>query len=82
MHISGYVCKICHKELGILLKCKETFQQFLAASTLLKILVFHIFFGSILANVFLKIYLSVQQVVLVTIANSFNFLVSCRYQDH
>ena len=31
MHISEYVCKICLKELGILLKCRETFEQFLAA---------------------------------------------------
>ena len=31
MHISETVCKICLKELGILLKCRETFQKFLAA---------------------------------------------------
>ena len=31
MHFSGYVCKICHKELGILWKCRETFEKFLAA---------------------------------------------------
>ena len=31
MHISGYVCKICLKELGILSKCRETFEQFLVA---------------------------------------------------
>ena len=32
MHISEYVCKICLKELGILLNCRETFVKFLAAS--------------------------------------------------
>ena len=31
MHISEYVCKICLKELEILLKCWETFEKFLAA---------------------------------------------------
>ena len=31
MHISGYVRKICLKELGILLKCRETFKELLAA---------------------------------------------------
>ena len=31
MHISGNVCKICLKELGILLKCRETFEKFLGA---------------------------------------------------
>ena len=31
MHISEYVCKNCLKELGILLKCRETFEKFLAA---------------------------------------------------
>ena len=31
MHISEYVCKTCLKELGILLKCRETFKKFLAA---------------------------------------------------
>ena len=31
MHISGYVCKICLRELEILLKCRETFEKFLAA---------------------------------------------------
>ena len=31
MHISEYVCKTCLKELGILLKCRETFEKFLAA---------------------------------------------------
>ena len=31
MHISEYVRKTCLKELGILLKCRETFEKFLAA---------------------------------------------------
>ena len=31
MHISEYVCKACLKELGILLKCRETFEKFVAA---------------------------------------------------
>ena len=31
MHISEYVCNTCLKELGILLKCRETFEKFLAA---------------------------------------------------
>ena len=31
MHISETVCKICLKELGILLTCRENFQKFLAA---------------------------------------------------
>ena len=31
MHISECVCKTCLKELGILLKCRETFEKFLAA---------------------------------------------------
>ena len=31
MHISEYVCKTCLKELGILLKGRETFEKFLAA---------------------------------------------------
>ena len=31
MHISEHVCKTCHKDLGILLKCRETFEKFLAA---------------------------------------------------
>ena len=30
-HISEYICKICLKELGILWKCRETFEQFIAA---------------------------------------------------
>ena len=30
MHISEYACRTCLKELGILLKCKETFEKFLA----------------------------------------------------
>ena len=32
LHISEYVCKTCLKELGILLKCRETFEKFLAVS--------------------------------------------------
>ena len=31
MHISEYACKTCLKKLGILLKCRETFEKFLAA---------------------------------------------------
>ena len=31
MNISEYVCKNCLKELGILLKCRESFKKFLAA---------------------------------------------------
>ena len=31
MHISEYLCKTCLKELGILLKCRETFEKFLSA---------------------------------------------------
>ena len=31
MHISEYVCKTCLKELGSLLKCWETFENFIAA---------------------------------------------------
>ena len=31
MHVSEYVCKTCLKELGILLKGRETFEKFLAA---------------------------------------------------
>ena len=31
MHISEYVYKNCLKELGILLKCRETFEKILAA---------------------------------------------------
>ena len=31
MHISEYVCKICLKELGVLLKYRETFEKCLAA---------------------------------------------------
>ena len=30
-HVSECVCKICHKELGILLKCRKIFEKFLAA---------------------------------------------------
>ena len=30
MHISEYVCKTCLKKLRILLKCRETFEKFLA----------------------------------------------------
>ena len=44
--------KTCLKELGNLLKCKETFEKFIAAWTLLKILVFHIFFQKFSTNVF------------------------------
>ena len=31
MHISEYACKICLKELEILLKCRQTFEKFVAA---------------------------------------------------
>ena len=31
MHISEYACITCLKKLGILLKCRETFEKFLAA---------------------------------------------------
>ena len=31
MHISEYVCKACIKELEMLLKCRKTFEKFLAA---------------------------------------------------
>ena len=31
MHISEYLCKTCLQELGILLKCRETFEKCLAA---------------------------------------------------
>ena len=31
MHISEYVCITCLKELGVLLKCMEIFERFLAA---------------------------------------------------
>ena len=31
MHVSEYICKTCLKELGILLKCRETLEKFLAA---------------------------------------------------
>ena len=31
MCISAYICKICFKELGILLKCRETFEKCIAA---------------------------------------------------
>ena len=31
MHIFEYVSKNCFKELGVLLKCRETFENFLAA---------------------------------------------------
>ena len=31
MHISEYACKTCLKELGILLKCRKTFEKFRAA---------------------------------------------------
>ena len=31
MHFSEYICKTCLKELGILLKCRETFEKFIAA---------------------------------------------------
>ena len=31
MHISEYVCQTCLKELEIFLKCKESFEKFLAA---------------------------------------------------
>ena len=34
MHISEYPCKTCLKILGILLKCRETFEKFLAACQL------------------------------------------------
>ena len=34
MHISEYACKTCLKKLGILLKCRETFEKFLAACQL------------------------------------------------
>ena len=30
-HISEYICKTCSKGLGILLKCKETFEKFIEA---------------------------------------------------
>ena len=31
MHICEYICKTCLKEIGILLKCRETFEKFIAA---------------------------------------------------
>ena len=31
MHFSEYICKTCLKELGILVKCRETFEKFIAA---------------------------------------------------
>ena len=31
MHVSEYVCKTCFKELGILLKCRKTFEKCFAA---------------------------------------------------
>ena len=33
MHVSEYVCKTCLKELGVLLKCRETFEDFLQPVT-------------------------------------------------
>ena len=34
MHISEYACKTCLKKFGILLKCRETLEKFLAACQL------------------------------------------------
>ena len=31
MHICEYICKTCLKELGILLKCRQIFEKFIAA---------------------------------------------------
>ena len=31
MHIWQYICRTCLKELGILLKCKKTFEKFIVA---------------------------------------------------
>ena len=50
MHISEYVCKTCLKELGILLKCSETFEKFLTSCNFLKILVFQNFFSKFRSN--------------------------------
>ena len=44
MHVSGYACKTCLKELGILLKCKEPCMESLQSVTFLQMLVFHKFF--------------------------------------
>ena len=50
MHISEYVCKTCLKELGILLKCREIFEKFLAACNCSKNTGFPQFFTKVSDN--------------------------------
>ena len=52
MHISEYLCKTCLKELGILLKCRETFEKFIAAWNSSKNTGLPQFFQRFLATVF------------------------------
>ena len=58
IYISEYVSKTCLKELGILLKCRKTFENLFAAATLLKILVFKKFFVKFSENDILRISIS------------------------
>ena len=51
MHIFEYVCKTCLKELGILLKCRETFEKVLGACNSSKN-ADHFFFQRFLKTVF------------------------------
>ena len=52
MHISEYICKTCLKELGILLKCRETFEKFIVAWNSAKNTGFPHFFQRFLTTVF------------------------------
>ena len=52
MHFSEYICKTCLKELGILLKCRETFEKFIAAWNSSKNTGLPQFFQMFLATVF------------------------------
>ena len=61
MHISEYVCKICLKELGILLKCRETFEKFLAACNSSKNTGLPQFFSQVSDNCILKRLVSQQK---------------------
>ena len=61
IHISEYVSKTCLKELGILLKCRETFENLFAAATLRKILVFKKLFVKFSDNGILRTSISYQK---------------------
>ena len=54
MHIYEYVCKTSPKELGILLKCRETFEKLLAACNYSKNTGLSHFFSKISDNCILR----------------------------